>query len=162
MRGFISLERKTMTMNKIQVGMIDTEGRASLRVIDNTLEAIKDLIKCEWMESLFVSVGSSDFYLLFDEEGKINGLQDTITCFLLADDDEPRDYILGNVLVARFDGRDDLISISKDDFNLLLERLGDRQALSTDHLGRWRIADRFLLAKSPSRSVMDIIMDNHR
>lgn len=134
----------------IRVAVVSTSDAPCLTTIPNTLEDLKALIKCEWMESLYVSIGGiSNFYLLFDEEGKINGHSDVITCFLMGKGGAPVDFILGNVVIVRFDGEEDFVSLSRDDYSLISDWLSDVRMLKRPTFGRFKIADRYLYAQAP-------------
>lgn len=145
-----------MKEKMIRCAVIGTQGAPSLATIPNTLDGIRKAIGCETMESLYVSIGNaSNFYLLFDEEGKM-GFQDTITCALLGRDGAIADVILGNCLVVRFDGEEDFQSLSLDDYALVCECVRPRADLVCSTPGRLKVADRFLVASAPNQLPFDL------
>lgn len=102
-------------MNKILVATFDPEiGTIMVEEIENDLEPMREIIGCDWIQTMRVNVKGQWLYACFDEEGKINGLPHLLSgLFVRKGTGQVIDHLMGKVIFARFDGIEDLASIDE-------------------------------------------------
>ena len=104
------MKNKNLTGYLVDV-LDDLSGPITIR---NTLDALYNVLKCDLIDVIYLTLGEKEFCVIVDDEGLLKGSPK-----ISAISKTGAPMLVGNLLLVSADGGDDFESLTPDDISLI-------------------------------------------